>query len=73
MREHEKPFAALTAAELYAILTLRQEVFVVEQTCAYLDCDGHDAAHIHVPAVADCQHRCRTGHCICIVADGVSD
>ena len=37
MREHEKPFAALTAAELYAILTLRQEVCVVEQTCAYLD------------------------------------
>jgi len=48
MREHEKPFAALTVDELYAILTLRQEVFVVEQACAYLDCDGHDAGSLHL-------------------------
>lgn len=48
MREHEKPFSALTVDELYAILTLRQQVFVVEQACAYLDCDGHDAASLHL-------------------------
>lgn len=48
MREHEKPFSALTVDELYAILTIRQEVFVVEQACAYLDCDGHDAASVHL-------------------------
>jgi ElaA protein len=48
MREHEKPFRDLTVDELYAILALRQEVFVVEQTCPYLDCDGHDRAAIHL-------------------------
>lgn len=36
-------FADLTAAELYAILKLRSEVFVVEQECVYLDPDGRDA------------------------------
>ncbi|MGY5956165.1 GNAT family N-acetyltransferase [Kosakonia sp. BK9b] len=32
----------LTVAELYALLKLRCEVFVVEQTCPYLDIDGDD-------------------------------
>jgi len=32
----------LTAAQLYAVLALRCEVFVVEQQCAYLDVDGQD-------------------------------
>ncbi|ANI82121.1 GNAT family N-acetyltransferase [Kosakonia oryzae] len=32
----------LTVAELYAALKLRCEVFVVEQTCPYLDVDGDD-------------------------------
>ncbi len=32
----------LTVAELYAVLKLRSEVFVVEQTCPYLDVDGDD-------------------------------
>lgn len=32
----------LTVAELYALLQLRCEVFVVEQTCPYLDIDGED-------------------------------
>lgn len=30
------------AGELYALLCLRSEVFVVEQACAYLDLDGRD-------------------------------
>ena len=46
--EHEKLFAALTVPELYAILALRQRVFVVEQACAYLDCDDHDQAALHL-------------------------
>jgi len=45
---HEKTFRELTVEELYAILRLRQEVFVVEQACAYLDCDDHDQRSIHV-------------------------
>jgi ElaA protein len=41
-------FEELTGKELYAILALRQEVFVVEQQCPYLDCDGHDLDAWHL-------------------------
>ena len=34
----------LNAAQLYAILALRTEVFIVEQTCVYQDIDGQDLA-----------------------------
>ena len=34
--------AELTVSELYALLKLRCEVFVVEQNCVYLDVDGDD-------------------------------
>lgn len=37
-----KPFNDLTLQELYAIGRLRQEVFVVEQNCPYIDFDGRD-------------------------------
>ena len=43
-----KEFGALTAAELYALLQLRAAVFVVEQSCPYLDPDGRDAEALHV-------------------------
>jgi ElaA protein len=33
---------SITAAQLYALLRLRSEVFVVEQACVYLDPDGRD-------------------------------
>jgi ElaA protein len=39
----DKPFVSLTPHELYAVLRLRSQVFVVEQTCPYLDLDGRDA------------------------------
>ncbi|WP_312739170.1 GNAT family N-acetyltransferase [Cedecea neteri] len=32
----------LSATDLYALLALRCEVFIVEQRCAYLDVDGED-------------------------------
>jgi ElaA protein len=35
-------FAALSLDDLYDVLRLRSEVFVVEQACAYLDPDGKD-------------------------------
>ena len=41
-------FGQLTPAELYEILALRQEVFVVEQNCPYLDCDGKDLQCWHL-------------------------
>jgi ElaA protein len=41
-------FADLTAAQLYAMLALRQQVFVLEQTCLYPDIDGLDPAAHHL-------------------------
>lgn len=43
-----KPFDALSARELYDVLSLRARVFVVEQSCVYLDCDGKDQAALHL-------------------------
>ena len=45
-----KYFHELTTQELYNILQLRSEVFVVEQNCIYQDIDGKDqkAAHIFI-------------------------
>jgi ElaA protein len=43
-----KRFNELSAFELYQILQLRLEVFVVEQNCVYQDVDGKDAKAIHV-------------------------
>lgn len=37
-----KHHTELSTQELYAILRLRAEVFVVEQQCVYLDVDGQD-------------------------------
>jgi len=43
-----KKFEALTPYELYACLRLRSEVFVVEQTCVFLDMDNHDQQCHHL-------------------------
>ena len=43
-----KPFAELNTSELYALLQLRSEVFVVEQTCPFQDIDGQDQAAWHL-------------------------
>lgn len=43
-----KKFDDLSAAELYAIMQLRNEVFVVEQNCVYQDADGKDRASWHL-------------------------
>jgi ElaA protein len=39
-----KHFNDLTVSELYGIVSLRENVFVVEQNCVYLDADGKDKA-----------------------------
>jgi len=44
----ECAFDELSVAELYAILTLRARVFVVEQKCLYLDTDGLDPGARHL-------------------------
>jgi ElaA protein len=43
-----KPFTALSTNELYAVLQLRSEVFVVEQNCVYQDIDGKDEKALHL-------------------------
>ena len=45
-----KTFDTLTPTELYTILRLRSEVFVVEQNCVFLDMDDRDQASSHLMA-----------------------
>ncbi|MFD2522823.1 GNAT family N-acetyltransferase [Emticicia soli] len=42
------PFYELSHDELYAMLALRQEVFIVEQNCPFLDADGKDQIALHL-------------------------
>ena len=43
-----KKFKDLSPLELYEILQLRSEVFVVEQDCVYQDIDGNDQKALHI-------------------------
>lgn len=43
-------FAELSAETLYQILRLRQAVFVLEQSCLYMDLDGLDQQALHIAA-----------------------
>lgn len=60
MEWFNKTFAALSTEELYQIVQLRQQVFVVEQNCVYLDADGYDRAALHLFAV---QQGCVVAYC----------
>ena len=46
-------FADLAPAHLYAALAARQQVFAVEQHCAFQDADGHDLHAWHLLAWDD--------------------
>ncbi len=41
-------FTALSPGELYDVLQLRTEVFVIEQGCVFQDMDGSDAQALHL-------------------------
>ena len=43
-----KPFETLTTAELYNLLKIRNEVFIVEQNCVYQDVDSKDQKAYHI-------------------------
>ncbi len=43
-----KSFETLSVNELYDILRLRSEIFVVEQNCVYLDLDNKDQKALHL-------------------------
>lgn len=45
-----KAFHSLSLAELYKILQLRQEVFILEQACVYSDLDNKDQLAHHLMA-----------------------
>ncbi|WP_337044793.1 GNAT family N-acetyltransferase [Emticicia sp. 17c] len=47
------PFNDLSLNELYEILALRQEVFIVEQNCPFQDADGKDQQAYHFMLLDD--------------------
>jgi ElaA protein len=52
-KEVVKHFKDLSAAELYSIMRLRNEVFIVEQNCVYQDADNKDIYCHHVMLYRD--------------------
>jgi ElaA protein len=50
------PFVELSLQELYEILALRQQVFIVEQNCPFLDADGIDQKGWHLLGFDDSQN-----------------
>ena len=48
-----KTFKELSLDDLYAILNLRQKVFVLEQDCPYIDADYSDQDAFHLLAYED--------------------
>lgn len=48
-------FDQLTLTQLYQILKLRQDIFIVEQTCPYPDIDDHDLHCQHLFATENDQ------------------
>lgn len=48
-----KRFEELKLKEMYEILALRNEIFIVEQECPYQDCDGKDEKSYHLFAEED--------------------
>lgn len=48
-----KHFTGLSLDQLYAIMRLRQRVFVLEQNCAFVDCDDLDQASCHLMCYSD--------------------
>ena len=48
MQLYRKRFQELTTEELYGILKLRVDVFVVEQNCPYRELDDRDQDAVHV-------------------------
>jgi len=50
-----KPFDELNVYDLYAILRLRSEVFVVEQNCVFLDTDNKDQNALHLMGWVDAE------------------
>jgi ElaA protein len=63
-----KKFDELSPTELYAVLRLRSEVFVVEQNCVFLDMDNKDQPCHHIMGWQDDELLA----CARIMAPGIS-
>lgn len=48
MKIEVKKFKELSVEEMYQILKIRSEVFIIEQRCIYQDIDGNDKKAMHV-------------------------
>ena len=48
-----RSFDQLSVEELYNVLRLRSEIFVVEQDCVYQDIDGKDERALHILGYED--------------------
>ena len=59
-----KTYKDLSNDELYAILHLRQKVFVLEQDCPYIDADYSDQDAIHLLALKDNELIGQLIHCL---------
>ncbi len=66
-----KAFKELTLEELYALLALRSEVFVVEQRSIYLDADGRDAACHHLLGTVRGEGAPYLGACLRVLPPGL--
>lgn len=53
MKFKVKKFSKLSVNELYDLLQLRQQIFVVEQNCIYLDADGIDKECLHLLGIVN--------------------
>lgn len=65
-----KYFDELTVNELYKILAIRTEVFIVEQNCPYQDVDGKDKNSFHLWSINP-ENKEITSYCR-IVKPGIS-
>ena len=50
MQWYRHSFETLPKKDLYTILRLRSDIFVVEQDCVYLDLDNQDQSSYHLYA-----------------------
>lgn len=53
MKFKVKKFSKLSVNELYDLLQLRQQIFVLEQNCIYLDADGIDKKCLHLLGIVN--------------------
>jgi ElaA protein len=67
---HFSRFADLTPFDLYDVLTARQNVFILEQTCLYPDIDGYDLDAHHLLGWCDVDGKRQLAAYLRVLAPG---